>query len=171
MELQQSIEKSDCYNKIWRGSIKPGCDSGRVRCASKGDEGFKAECRTRKPLPLPYGGVWQFEDGACIYGNQIFDLLEEEFEEPSQTMGVIEGKNWWNHLILHSNPTEKMRSCTKCISKLIDIWCHLSSPEKHKPILNLHLNMVCSEVRSRMKVERWRLIRLLHQNYNLLNQK
>jgi hypothetical protein len=40
---------------------EPDCESRRVGCTSRGDEGFKAECEACRPLPLLDGKVQQLK--------------------------------------------------------------------------------------------------------------
>ncbi len=84
------MKKLGCYNKIKGGSEELECDSRRVGCASRRDEGFKAEGEACKPLPLLDGRVWQLENGTCIYEGWTFDLSEEEKKESSRAMGPVQ---------------------------------------------------------------------------------
>jgi hypothetical protein len=43
------------------------------------------------------GGVWQLENGACIYESRTFNLSKKEQEEPSRIVGVVKRTNRWNH--------------------------------------------------------------------------
>ncbi len=108
--------------RFGRGSKEPWSAFGKVGCASRGDECFKAKDKAHNPLSLLDGGIWQFEDGTCLYEGQIFDLLKRSKRNHAKQWELYSNKSM-KLFERHLSPTRKMKSYTNYAWRLIDEWC------------------------------------------------
>jgi hypothetical protein len=107
---------------------------------------------------------------------EFFIYQKKSKKKLSWTMGVQQWASWWDYLGSVWILSKGWRVVPVALGGLLKgnvafgdatfrFW------QSVKPTLNLHLNLICIGMRSRMKASKWRWVRWSHRNHNLSNLK